>query len=130
MSHEAIAASSFDDGREEALRQLVERTAAEEALIVERGEVRAAAELPTVHVIPFEERSDRVRLALDWLWQGLHSCRIPAEDEEALPHREYGEERARQGVSVADVLQSYRIAHDVIRKRARALAPPGRDHDA
>lgn len=130
MAHEAIAASSFDDGRAEALRRLIERTAADEALIVERGETRAAAELPSVHGVPFAVRSDRVRLALDWLWRNLRTCRLPDEDEEAIPHREYGEERAEQGVSVADVLQSYRIAHDVIRKRARDLAPPGRDHDA
>jgi hypothetical protein len=116
--------------RDSSWTELVDRLIDSEALIVRRTTALFAQRLESYRSLA---QSDFSSLMEDTLHNQLLALRagvIPKRDAENAAYEELGAVRARQGISVGDLLQGYRIGSDVVRARAREVAPNDELRDA
>src|SRR5579884_66785 len=92
--------------------------------------VRRIAELPSYRGIPLEELAPSVRRNNAVGLQGLIRPRLPRGDDDLAAYAKSGEQRARQGVTLADMLQGWSIGMDLARASAYRHAPEGREREA
>jgi hypothetical protein len=85
------------------------------------------AELPSYRGIPLRELIPAVRRDFAAGMVGMRERRFPGPDEDVTPYEKSGEQRARQGVTLADMIQGFTIGLEVARADAFRWVPAG-DH--
>lgn len=88
------------------------------------------AELPSYRGIPLEEVAPSVRRNNAVGLQGLIERRLPNGDDDLAAYAKSGEQRARQGVTLADMLQGWSIGMEIGRAGAYRHAPAGPEREA
>lgn len=83
------------------------------------------AELPSYRTIPLAELVPDIRRNFASGLRRLQERRLATTDEDLSAYEKSGEQRARQGVTLADMLQGFSIAMAVSRAGAYRSAPPG-----
>jgi hypothetical protein len=91
--------------------------------------VRRIAELPSYRGIPLDELAPSVRRNNAVGLQGLIHRRLPSAEHLAA-YGKSGEQRARQGVTLADMLQGWSIGMELARASAYRHAPAGPEREA
>src|SRR5689334_19764908 len=91
---------------------------------------RRIAELPSYRGFTLEELAPSVRRNHAVGLQGLIQRRVPDADDELAAYAKSGEQRARQGVTLADMLQGWSIGMEVGRTSAYRHAPDGPEREA
>jgi len=88
------------------------------------------AELPSYRSIPPPELIPEIRRNYATALAGLRARRPPRPDEDVRAYEESGERRARQGVTLADMLQGWTLGLEVSRAGAYRQAPDGQHREA
>lgn len=88
------------------------------------------AELPSYRAIPLSELLPEIRRNCAVALRALRARRLPGPQEDVSAYEKSGEQRARQGVTLADMLQGWTIGLDVSRAGAYSHAPRGEQREA
>jgi len=88
------------------------------------------AELPSYRSIPPSELVPEIRRNYAVALAALRARRLPGADEDVRAYQASGERRARQGVTLADMLQGWTIGLEVSRAGAYREAPQGKRREA
>src|SRR5580692_11095113 len=83
------------------------------------------AELPSYRAIPLCELLPEIRRNCAVALRALRERRLPGPAEDVSSYEKSGEQRARQGVTLADMLQGWTIGLEVSRAGAYRQAPRG-----
>lgn len=81
--------------------------------------------LSSYRKIPRRALEPTVRLDFEVGWRGLQERRLPASDEHIRAYDRTGEERARQGVTIDDLLEGWQIGLEEAREAIYRHAPDG-----
>ncbi|WP_067542554.1 PucR family transcriptional regulator [Nocardia crassostreae] len=106
-----------------AKKQLLTRVRRHTAEIVERVVVRAQSEMPAYAVLSTDTIARITNAVVDRLLAALRDGR-PLSDDDLHALREYGETLARQGVSLSDIQNGWRIAVREMLHELTASADP------
>jgi hypothetical protein len=96
----------------------------------DRISARLRAELPTYGALSDQTLTEAGAMPFDLLLSALRDRRPPDLESLADTFRGSGAQRAREGVPVAELLQTMRIAMDEVRGVAARLVPDGPGRDA
>ncbi len=100
----------------------------------ERDAVRLTAariaELGSYRAIPLQELVPEIRRNCSVALTGLRERRLPGPHEDVGAYETSGGQRARQGVTLADMIQGWTIGLDVSRPAAYRHAPKGEHREA
>ncbi len=88
------------------------------------------AELPSYCEIPLPELVPEIRRNFAVALKALRERRLPGTREDVSAYEKSGERRARQGVTLADMLQGWTIALETSRAGAYHQAPRGEHREA
>jgi hypothetical protein len=88
------------------------------------------AELPSYRPIPIHELVPEIRRVFAVALSALRERRLPGPREDLTAYEMSGEQRARQGVTLADMLQGWTIGLEVSRADAYREAPKGEHREA
>jgi hypothetical protein len=88
------------------------------------AELPSYRDIPVADLVPEIARNFRVSL------RGLRERRPPAPDEDVTAYERAGEQRARQGVTLADMIQGWTIGVEVARAGVYRWAPSGEHREA
>jgi hypothetical protein len=88
------------------------------------------AELPSYRAIPLCELLPEIRRNCAVALRALRERRLPGPAEDVSSYEKSGEQRARQGVTLADMLQGWTIGLEVSRAGAYRQAPRGEQREA
>jgi hypothetical protein len=88
------------------------------------------AELPSYRAIPLSELLPEIRRNFAVALNGLRERRLPVAHEDVTAYEKSGAQRARQRVTLADMLQGWMIGLEVSRAAAYRQAPRGEQREA
>jgi hypothetical protein len=88
------------------------------------------AELPSYRSIPLSELLPEIRRNFAVALSALRERRLPGPSEDVSAYEKSGEQRARQGVTLADMLQGWTIGLEISRAGAYRQAPRGEQREA
>lgn len=88
------------------------------------------AELPSYRDIPVADLVPEIARNFGVSLRGLRERRPPAPDEDVTAYERAGEQRARQGVTLADMIQGWTIGIEVARAGVYRCAPAGEHREA
>jgi hypothetical protein len=88
------------------------------------------AELPSYRAIPLSELLPEIRRNFAVALSALRERRLPRQGEDVSAYEKSGEQRARQGVTLADMLQGWTIGLEISRAGAYRQAPGGEHREA
>jgi hypothetical protein len=88
------------------------------------------AELPSYRTIPLPELVPEIRRNFAVALRALRERRLPGPHEDVTIYEQSGEQRARQGVTLADMLQGWTTALEISRAGAYRMAPKGEHREA
>jgi PucR C-terminal helix-turn-helix domain len=88
------------------------------------------AQLPSYRSIPLPELVPEIRRNFAVALRALKERRLPGPHEDVTTYEQSGEQRARQGVTLADMLQGWTTALEISRAGAYRWAPKGENREA
>lgn len=108
---------------------LLDGLAEQKPLILRRCAALYSARLESYRTMDRTDLEGLMSKALEHQLAALRLGHGPAADEDVSAYEELGAVRARQGVTLSDLLQAYRVGCDVVRMCAYQIAPsgPGRE---
>jgi hypothetical protein len=87
-------------------------------------------QLPSYRTIPVEDLVPEIRRDFAVAFTGLRDRRMPGDNEDVRAYEKTGEHRARQGVTLADMLHGWNIGMEVARAGAYRVTPPSEYREA
>jgi PucR-like helix-turn-helix protein len=87
-------------------------------------------QLPSYRTIPVEDLVPEIRRDFAVAFTGLRDRRMPGANEDVRAYEKTGEHRARQGVTLADMLHGWNIGMEVARAGAYRVTPPSEHREA
>jgi PucR C-terminal helix-turn-helix domain len=88
------------------------------------------AQLPSYRDLSVAELVPEITRNFGMSLRGLRERRLPAPDEDVTAYERSGEQRARQGVTLADMIQGWTIGIEVARAGVYRWAPSGEHREA
>jgi hypothetical protein len=108
---------------------LVRALAGDLELLLDRCAERILATLPSYAGLASRDLEPQLRANYERLLAELADRRPPGSEEDLEPFVAAGASRARQGVSIEDMLSGWRVGLDVLRERAHERAPSGPERE-